>query len=210
MKQCILFCAGDFDGTIQPHDPDAYIIAVDGGFVHTQTVGLTPNAILGDFDSLGFVPEGAAVFPKKKDDTDTLLALRHGLALGCKEFYLYGAMGGSRPDHTMANYQALQFLCDRGAAGYLVGKDQVVTVVKNSTLRFPAGWEGFLSVFCLGSDATGVTLENFAYPMTDGVLSAGFPLGVSNHFTGKAAAVTVEKGSLLVFWQRKNGFPQRK
>ena len=210
MKQCILFCAGDFDGTILPHDPDAYVIAVDGGFAHTQAVGLTPNAVLGDFDSLGFVPEGAAVFPKKKDDTDTLLALRHGLALGCKEFYLYGAMGGSRPDHTMANYQALQFLCDRGAAGYLVGKEQMVTAVKNGTLCFPAGWEGFLSVFCLGEDAAGVTLENLAYPMTDGVLSAGFPLGVSNRFTGKAATVTVKKGSLLVFWQRKNGFPQRK
>ena len=186
------------------------MIAVDGGFAHTQAVGLTPNAVLGDFDSLGFVPEGAAVFPKEKDDTDTLLALRHGISLGCKEFYLYGAMGGSRPDHTMANYQALQFLCDRGAAGYLVGNEQIVTVVKNGTLCFPAGWEGFLSVFCLGEDAAGVTLENLAYSMTDGVLSAGFPLGVSNRFTGKAATVTVKKGSLLVFWQRKNGFPQRK
>ena len=210
MDHCVIFCAGEFAGLVSPLKEGDLVIAADGGYRHTQTLGITPDHVLGDFDSLGFVPEGAAVFPKEKDDTDTLLALRHGISLGCKEFYLYGAMGGSRPDHTMANYQALQFLCDRGAAGYLVGKEQIVTAVKNGTLRFPAEAEGFLSVFCLGSDAAGVTLEGLAYPMTDGVLSAGFPLGVSNRFTGKAATVTVKKGSLLVFWQRKNGFPQRK
>lgn len=209
MNQCILFCAGDFDGICEKHDPDAYIIAVDGGLPHTQALNLSPNAVLGDFDSLGYVPENAILFPKEKDDTDTLLALRHGLDLGCREFYLYGAMGGTRPDHTVANYQALQFLCDRGAAGYLVGKDHLVTVVKNGSLFFPAGCSGFLSVFCLGADAKGVTLEGLAYPLTKGTVTAGFPIGVSNRFTQSAATVSVEDGSLLVIWERQNGFPKR-
>jgi thiamine pyrophosphokinase len=64
-------------------------------------------------------------------------------------------------------------------------------------------------LFCLGPDAEGVTLENLHYPLTAGRLTSGFPLGVSNHFTGKKARVTVEKGSLLALWDRKNGFPSR-
>ena len=95
------------------------------------------------------------------------------------------------------------------ATGYLIGADYLVTVVKNGTLRFPAGATGIVSLFCLGADARGVTLEGLKYPMQGGTLTAGFPLGVSNHFIGTDATVSVRDGSLLVLWDRKNGFPQR-
>ena len=95
------------------------------------------------------------------------------------------------------------------AFGYLVGSRYLVTAVKNGTLRFPAGAEGTVSVFCLGADARGVDLEGLYYPLKDGVLTAGFPLGVSNHFTGAEAKISVEKGSLLVMWDRENGLPER-
>ena len=54
-----------------------------------------------------------------------------------------------------------------------------------------------------------VTLEGLYYPLENGILTPGFPLGVSNHFTEKEARITVENGSLLVLWDRKNGFPER-
>jgi thiamine pyrophosphokinase len=54
-----------------------------------------------------------------------------------------------------------------------------------------------------------VTLENLHYPLQSGQLTSGFPLGVSNHFIGKSARVTVRKGSLLALWDRNNGFPKR-
>ena len=85
----------------------------------------------------------------------------------------------------------------------------MVTVVKDGGLRFPAGKLGPVSVFCLGADAEGVTLEGLYYPLEKGTLTAGFPLGVSNHFTGEKASIFVEKGSLLVIWERENGFPER-
>ena len=66
-----------------------------------------------------------------------------------------------------------------------------------------------VSVFCMGKDAEGVTLEGLYYPLEKGTLTAGFPLGVSNHFTGKKATITVENGSVLVLWDRVNGFPER-
>ena len=210
MGACMIFCAAGFDSLLRPVGPEDFVIAADGGLTHTQALGITPHGILGDFDSLGFVPQGANVFPVEKDDTDAMLAVRKGLELGYREFLLYGSLDGPRLDHTVANFQTLQFLADRGAYGYLVGREYLVTVVKNGKLSFPAGCTGTVSVFCMGPDAHGVTLRGLYYPLEKGTLTAGFPLGVSNHFTGEAAEISLEEGSLLVLWDRKNGLPERR
>lgn len=209
MGKCIIFCASEFDTLAAPVSREDFVIAADGGLRHTQNLGLTPNVILGDFDSLGFVPEGAEVFPVEKDDTDALLAIKKGLSLGYREFVLYGCLGGQRLDHTIANLQALQYLADRGAYGYLVGSHQIATVIKGEVLDFSAGCKGVLSAFCMGSDCEDVTLQGLQYPLEHGRLSAGFPLGVSNHFTGVAAKISAG-GSLLCLWDRECGFPQRR
>lgn len=209
MGKCIIFCAAGFDTLAEPLQDEDFIIAADGGLAHTQKLGITPQEVLGDFDSLGFTPEGANVFPVEKDDTDAMLAVRRGLSLGYRDFVLYGSLDGPRLDHTVANFQTLQYLADRDASGYLVGSTYLVTLVKNGSLLFPAGLEGTVSVFCMGKDAEGVTLEGLYYPLENGTLSAGFPLGVSNHFTEKAARISVTNGSLLVLWDRVNGFPER-
>ena len=209
MGKCIIFCAAGFDTLVEPLQKDDFVIAADGGLVHTEKLGIVPNEILGDFDSLGYTPQGANVFPVEKDDTDAMLAIRRGLSLGYREFVLYGSLDGPRLDHTIANFQTLQFLADQGAVGYLAGTDYLVTVLKDGSLSFREGAEGTISVFCQGPDAEGVTLAGLYYPLENGILSAGFPLGVSNHFTGAAATITVKKGSLLVLWDRKNGFPER-
>lgn len=209
MNSCVIFCAGGFDGLIEPIDRKDHILAADGGLLHVQALGLEPDGVLGDFDSLGYVPQHARLFPVEKDDTDAMLAVRHGLELGYRRFLLYGSLDGPRLDHTVANFQTLQFLADRGAEGYLVGNDHIATVVKNGSLSFAGSAEGILSVFCMGRDAVGVTLEGLKYSLENGTLTAGFPLGVSNHFTGAPARITVTDGSLLVIWDKKNGIPGR-
>ena len=209
MKKCLIFCAAEFDCLAAPIEDGDYLLAADGGLRHLEKLRLTPHGIIGDFDSLGFVPEGAQVFPVEKDDTDAMLAARKGLELGFREFIFYGSLDGPRLDHTIANFQTLQFLADHGATAYLSGRDYIVTVIKNESIAFPAEATGILSLFCLGPDAEGVTIEGLHYPLTDGTLTSGFPLGVSNHFTGKNAKITVKNGSLMAMWDRKNGFPIR-
>ncbi len=209
MGKCIIFCAAGFDSLAAPIEKEDFVIAADGGLVHTEKLGIIPDEILGDFDSLGHVPAGSNVFPVEKDDTDAMLAVRRGLALGYREFVLYGSLDGPRLDHTVANFQTLQYLADHGAVGYLVGSSYMVTVIKEAAISFPAGAAGTVSVFCMGEDAEGITLEGLYYPLEHGVLTAGFPLGVSNHFTGRPAKISVEKGSLLILWDRKNGFLER-
>ena len=202
MAFCVIFCAGEFDALAQPLGESDLVIAADGGLLHTQKLHIPPHVILGDFDSLGYTPEGSTVFPVEKDDTDAMLAVRKGLELGYKAFYLYGSLDGPRLDHTVANFQTLQFLCDHGAYGYLIGKDYMVTVVKDGALHFDASCTGIFSVFCMGADAAGVTIRGGKYDAENVTLSAGFPLGVSNHFIGEEAEVSVEKGRLLIIWDK--------
>ena len=188
-----------------------YIIACDRGYEYLHEAGLRPDLLVGDFDSYtGPLPRDVPRLdlPVEKDDTDAMLAVRRGLELGYREFLLYGSLDGPRLDHTVANFQTLQFLADRGAVGYLVGNRSIVTVVKNGSIAFPAGLRGNLSVFCMGADARGVTERGLYYALEDGVLTSGFPLGVSNHFTGEPAHISVKDGSLLVIWDKAAGFPE--
>ena len=207
MNKCIIFCAAEFDRLEQPIGDGDLVIAADGGLAHTEKLGIRPDVILGDFDSLGYTPEGANVFPVEKDDTDAMLAVRRGLAMGYRQFLLYGSLDGPRLDHTVANFQTLQFLADNGGEGVLVGEKTLVTLVKEGSITFPAGCSGTVSVFCHGAQARGVTLEGLYYPLEKGSLSPGFPLGASNHFTGAPVRITVEAGSLLVLWDRTAGLP---
>lgn len=207
MNTCIIFCAGGFEKLVRPTDASDFILAADGGLTHLQKLGITPHGIIGDFDSLGYVPQGAQVFPVEKDDTDSMLAVRKGLEFGYRRFEIYGSLDGERLDHTIANLQTLAFLSGHGATGYLVGLKYMATTVCNSAIRFSPGAKGIVSVFCLGKDAKAVSLRGLKYPLENGTLTGGFPLGVSNHFTGEAAEISVGDGVLTVLYDVENGFP---
>ncbi|MGM9605444.1 MAG: thiamine diphosphokinase, partial [Faecousia sp.] len=55
--------------------------------------------------------------------------------------------------------------------------------------------------------ARDVTIRGLYYEAEHITLTSFFPLGVSNHFTGKEAAVTVKNGTILALWERKAGLP---
>ena len=207
LRSCVIFCAAEFDRLLAPIE-DSFLIAADGGLRHLERLGLTPDAVIGDFDSLRYVPQGAAVYPVEKDDTDAMLAVKLGLSKGFRDFVLYGSLDGPRLDHTVANYQLLKYLADRGAHGVLVGCSFCAAVVQNGSLRLKPHAEGDISVFCIGPDAQGVSIRGLYYQLENGTLSSGFPLGVSNHFIGQEATVSVEKGALLVLWRREAGLPE--
>ena len=201
MKRCFIFAAGTFFGLRERPVPGDLVIAADAGYRVCQTAGVVPDVILGDFDSMEAPKAGDRIvrLPVEKDDTDMMLAVKTGLARGYRTFVLYGGMGG-RLDHTYANLQTLAYLVDHGARGFLLGGDFAVTALKEDRLAFPAGLTGPVSVFCPGEPAEGVSIEGLYYPLQDAVLTSGFPLGVSNQFTGVPASVSVRRGTLLVMW----------
>ncbi len=181
---------------------DGIIIAADKGLEKLNKLGITPDLIIGDFDSLGYTPSGENVIalPVEKDDTDVSVAIKEGLKKGCKAFFIYGGTGG-RPDHTFANYQLLSYVCENGGSGFLIGEGYAATVIKESSLTFEKGREGTISVFSFGEKCSGISLSGLKYELSDAELSKSFPLGVSNCFTGEEAKVSIKKGSLLVMWE---------
>ena len=187
--------------------PGDYVIAADRGYDSLMAYGVTPDLVVGDFDSLGYTPKHPNVtqLPAEKDDTDMVYALRKGLELGYRRFVLLGGVGG-RLEHTMANLQLLDWLTTQGAIGVLAGEKTVATAVRNGTVTFPASMSGFLSVFCNSGKAEGVSLKNLKFPLESDTLDSTFPLGVSNEFTGEEASVTVENGSLLLLWEDQPNF----
>ena len=201
---CYIFGAGSFYGLDRCPRADDFIIAADGGWLACRKTGITPDLLLGDFDSLSTRPDFPNILrvPVEKDDTDTMLALREGLRRGCDTFYLYGATGGARLDHTLANLQSLAFLLRHGARGYLYDQNFVYTAIENETLTLTREVEwGIVSLFSMGDRAEHITLEGLQYPLTDGTIDCGFPLGVSNHIVAPTARITVGRGPLLVGWE---------
>lgn len=209
-RTCYIFGAGEYGGlTLAPDSlSGGFIIAADGGYDRLRQWGIAPDLAVGDFDSLGRVPEDVEVVrhPVMKDDTDMMLAVREGLERGCTRFLLYGGLGG-RLDHTLANLHVLAFLARRGCPAFLIGEDAAVTAIHNGTLTFGPEHAGTLSLFAWGGAAEGVTLTGLLYPLENGVLTAEHPLGVSNEFLGRPAHVSVAGGTLIALWRAENHEP---
>lgn len=178
-----------------------YVIAADRGFAYLEVQGISADLVVGDFDSLGRIPDhpNLIAHPPEKDDTDMMLAVKEGLRRGYRTFFLYGGMGG-RLDHTLANLQTLAYLSEQNAAGYLIGEGTAVTAIKNGGIFFPNTMEGLLSVFCHGDYARGVCLKGLKYELNNAELTPCFPVGVSNEFIGQESSVSVSDGTLLVLW----------
>lgn len=196
----LLCCRGDaLSWSLCPH-PGAqdFLIAADKGYEALEAYGVPPIWWWADFDSLGRRPNHPNVvqLPAAKDDTDMVYALREGLDRGYRRFVLLGGVGG-RLEHTLANLQALAWAHHPGRPGRPGGGGTVATALRDETMTFPAGCPASGSAFCLSGQAEGVTLRNLKFELTGHTLSADFPLGVSNEFTGEAAEVSVARGP---FW----------
>ena len=201
---CHIIGAAPLGGAVPRPQPGDYVIAADGGYAALQAIGVAPDFVMGDFDSLGHTPAHPNVetHPTMKDDTDMMLAVRWALTHGYRRLALYGGLGGARLDHTLANLQSLAFLLRHRARGYLYDRDFVYTVIENETLALEreVDW-GIVSLFSMGDRAEHITLEGLQYPLTDGTIDCGFPLGVSNHIVAPTARITVGRGPLLVGWE---------
>ena len=118
-ERCVIFGAGEYyEGPAPAIEKGMLAIAADGGLDHMRAMGLSPDFVIGDFDSLsGDVPDGdrSVRLPPQKDDPDLLSALKVGWSRGAREFHIYGALGG-RIDHTIANMQLMALLASHGAS----------------------------------------------------------------------------------------------
>ena len=197
--RCEIVGAGDFVCFQENHQQGAFLIAADGGYTHLNNIGIKPDLIIGDFDSVGEIPKSDHLvsLPKEKDDTDMLSAVEEGIKRGYKEIHLFGGTGG-RLDHTFANIQVLVSLAEKKCQGFLYEKNMVLTVIKNSKFVIPARQKGIVSVFSITDIAKGVHVHGLKYELNNALLRNFYPIGVSNEFRGQDVEISVLDGSLLI------------
>ena len=203
---CYIIGAGDVtDPHITATEKDL-IICADGGYKYKTLLGRDCDMVMGDFDSLGSVPDtkNKIVAPCEKDETDMMLAADYGYAQGYRQFVLIGALGGERNDHSVANIQLLHYIASKGARGTIYHGNEVFTAFSDSTLILSAGLKGYVSVFSLRDESRGVTIKNLKYTLENASLYSYKPIGVSNEFIGKESTVTVKDGTLLVVYKSLN------
>ena len=205
-KRCIIFAAGDFYGNIQKNESDL-IIAADAGYHHLKKTGIKPDILLGDFDTIGELPEHPNIisYNPEKDYTDTELAIIEGIRLGCKEFLICGAIGGKRLEHTVANLSLAASYAEKGFNITLTDGDYVINTIHNDSISFREDADGFISVFTISGAAKGVTISGLKYPLTDATLDTSNPtLCVSNEFIGKESKIEVKNGTLIIIWKNRS------
>lgn len=190
-----------------------YVVAVDGGYAQVVAAGSQPDVVVGDFDSLGYVPEAADVrrFPAEKDESDMELACRVAMEAGCDEIVLYGCLG-QRLDHTIANLQVMLGCAHAGVRMLAVDDGYAVAILhavheKPAELAFSAippevlangPYANYVSVFAWGGAAHGVWERGLRYSLDGVTLTDDRSWGLSNEFCGKPACIRVEEGSLIV------------
>ena len=204
---CLIVSGGTFCPLPEELRHASRVIACDRGYVHAGRLGLVPDLILGDFDSSPPPDTEIPVerFPERKDDSDTMLAVRRALADGFHSIAVCCAFGG-RLDHTLANIQSAAWFAAQGGRARLIGTDADLLAFSGGTECVPRrdGWS--LSVFSLSDCCEGVTIRGAKSECRGAALNNRFPLGLSNVWSADEAEITVESGVLAVLLSRlENG-----
>ena len=199
---CYIVGAGEFYGELNLSDGDI-VIAADGGYDTLRELGVTPDLLVGDMDSVKAVPTDIEKLrvPVEKDETDTYLCYLEGVRRGYSNFVILGGVGG-REDHTFANYSLLIGAIKQGHRVKLVSEHFDIFAIFSENLEIKSKKNHALSLFAFGECASGVSIAGCKYEAEGITLTPSFPLGVSNLVTSDTASVSVECGTLLIMLER--------
>jgi thiamine pyrophosphokinase len=182
-----------------------YIIAADGGASHCLRLGIVPDLIMGDFDSISveaihaFSNVQKISYLKDKDETDLELAIVKAFSLKPEKVALFAATG-NRTDHTLVNLHLLT----RFPFKLLIETENETIFGLNSTKPFKIETtiRQTLSLLPIGGDVTGVTTKGLKWELTDSSLNKNF-LSVSNICLTTNLEVSIKSGDLLCFLIKK-------
>ncbi len=182
-------------------DTDAFVVCCDGALRWAQGK-VRIDKKTGDFDSLGYIPEGADVYPVEKNSTDGEIALELLLEKGCKQIDIYGG-GGGREDHLFGNLQLLYAAHLRGAQACMHTRYTDISCGAGKI-----GWNGkkgkTLSLAPVGERAHIMESEGLKYPLRDLTLTAGSCRGISNVICSDRAQIFCDEGTLFIFEVRED------
>ncbi len=181
-----------------------YVVAADAGFASLMRAGIHPDAVVGDFDSLGFVPDvpDAVVHPARKDEATCFLPANRRWRMDAGPSRCSARSEALKLDQTYATLQTLVRLSHRGIRSFAAGDGECVAVLTGGAfdeLFLPASLSGGFSVFSASDRSFGVDEEGASYALSSATLSNDVPLGLSNECAGAPIRISVSEGDLLVF-----------
>lgn len=192
---------------------DDFIIAADGGSYHCAQLGITPDLVVGDFDSLdesemqALQTRGSRLvrYDRHKDFTDLELALEHARKNGASKALVFAALG-RRWDQTLANLllPAVQTLSDLEVR-LVDGNQEIFLLRGGENCRLEGRVGDTLSLIPLTLEAQGVLTQGLEYPLKQETLYLGATRGISNVFIEPQASVSLDEGMLLICLLRQSG-----
>ena len=187
---------------------DDFFVFCDGGLSHAAALRVTPNLIVGDFDSHPCPDPATSAeiikLPREKDDTDSFFAVKEAVRRGFKDLLLLGVIR-QRFDHSMVNISILLYLKKLGLSALLLDDYSEMEVIggdledrDNRSAAIPDSFSYF-SLLCIAGDVSNVTIRNAKFPLEKGSIKSDYQYATSNEvIPGKTAQVSVENGYILL------------
>ena len=182
--------------TVREND---FVICADKGYHYAKNAGITPNIVVGDFDSLNdSITDKCEIITLNpiKDDTDTIHSIDIAIERGYTEFTIIGALGG-RIDHSFANISALEYIHKKGASGVLLSEKERVEYLTQGEYSYSYNGKTF-SLFPFGCNEVCVSYEGVFYPLDKYTIKSFIPLGVSNVFTEEKSKINIYDGNAIL------------
>jgi len=202
MKTCAIISGGAYSPLCGIEAAD-FVIACDKGLCYAQKEGITPDLLVGDFDSFtGDLPQDIPVLrlPCEKDETDTMAAFGYAVENKFEKILLFCALG-ARLDHLLGNLQTAAYAAKCGITVKITDTDNEIYVFSGKKLRFPKK-EGFsISVISLSDKCENVNLSGGKYGLKNATLTNATTLGISNEWTDDIT-VSADSGVLAVVMSR--------
>ena len=211
-KRCVVIGGAEirnYEAVRSYLDPEKdFYIFCDCGLDHAPGLRVSPDIIVGDFDSHAAPAEGefsgaeVIALSHFKDDTDTEHAIRVAEERGFKDFLLLGAIGG-RFDHSLGNVALLNSLFSDGCRAVAADDWSELEIVGSEPAEISDSF-AYFSVVPVTGTARGVYEENALYPLSGAVITSETSLGISNEpLPGNTARVWAEEGRLLLVRVRR-------
>lgn len=179
-------------------DLNSFIIAADSGYIHSKNAGITPDLIVGDFDS-SVMPqdsENILQLPKIKNDTDTFYCIKEAIKRGADEIEIFCAIG-SRADHSYSNLLALNYCLDNNVKAKIIDSKNIISV-HNKSFEIHKSEFKYFSLFAFIEDVEGLTITGAAYNLNNKTLLVSDPLGQSNEFKDDKVNIDFTKGKIML------------
>ena len=185
-------------------DGDDIVICADSGYKNAISMGVKVDVLVGDFDSLGRIPDGIGEViqvPAEKNSTDTQLAVDIATERGANEIIIVGSTSG-RADHTLSTLAILELLWDKRIPAIVVNGQNRVRFIRDSGTILIRSMYKYFSIVTLDNIAKKVSIEGAKYPLVKKDIKRGFQFAVSNEIVKNAALITVKKGAVYIIESR--------